>query len=256
MEGQEFVNYILLAISLVLVLAVIIIVAVEVMRRKVIKEKMLNAELKLKHQTDLLHTVIRSQEEERRRVSDILHDDIGSKLTTIKLSLYQLSGNDSLELLNGLKELSEKVISRTRELSHAYSPLIVEKFGLEAGIHELLDEVLAGPRIGTRFKSDIEENLLDQETRLIIYRISQELINNTVKHAGAQEIKINISVNGEGLFYLYEDNGKGFDVEKSSDGIGMLNLQNRVDMMNGSLEVWSELGKGMKVTIKKSFDGS
>ncbi|MBD8489087.1 hypothetical protein IFO69_10045 [Echinicola sp. CAU 1574] len=256
MESQKFVNYILLAISLVLVLAVIIIVAVELMRRKVIKEQMLNAELKLKHQTDLLHTVIRSQEEERRRVSDILHDDIGSKLTTIKLSLYQLSGNDNLELLNGLKELSEKVVSRTRELSHAYSPLIVEKFGLEAGIHELLDEVQTGSRIGTRFKVDIEENLLDQETRLIIYRISQELINNTVKHADAQEIKINIRVNDDGLFYLYEDNGKGFDVKKSSDGLGMLNLQNRVDMMKGSLETWSEQGKGMKVTIKKSFDGS
>ncbi|QDH81326.1 hypothetical protein FKX85_20750 [Echinicola soli] len=254
MESTEFVRYISLAIALVVVLVVAVIVSLELFRKKVIQEKMRNAELKLKHQTELLHTVIRSQEEERRRVSDVLHDDIGSKLTTIKLSLYQLSAGDKNGLLPDLLALSEKVIASTRELSHAYSPIVLEKFGLEAGIAELLDDL---PQTENGLKGELEasmqEELLDQESRLVLYRITQELLNNTVKHADASEVHINIQIGPEGIDYLYRDNGKGFDGKKANAGIGMLNIQNRVAMMEGEMELLSKVGHGFTLTIKKSY---
>ncbi|GGF39962.1 sensor histidine kinase [Echinicola rosea] len=257
MESTEFVRYITLAIGLVLVLAVVVIVSLELFRKKVIQEKMRNAELKLKHQTDLLHTVIRSQEEERRRVSDALHDDIGSKLTTIKLSLHQLSAGDKDGLLPEVLALSEKVISITRELSHAHSPVILEKFGLEAGIAELLDGL---PRteegLSGELLASMQEELLDQESRLILYRITQELLNNTVKHAGASEVLIKIQIGPDGIDYLYRDNGKGFDGHRANAGIGMLNIQNRVAMMQGEMDLVTSAGNGITLTIKKDFNGA
>ncbi|AGA80722.1 sensor histidine kinase [Echinicola vietnamensis] len=254
MESTEFVKYILLAIGLVMVMAVVVIVSLELFRKKVIQEKMRNAELKLKHQTELLHTVIRSQEEERRRVSDALHDDIGSKLTTIKLSLHQLKAGEGDGPLPDVLALTEKVVDSTRELSHAYSPVVLEKFGLEAGIEELLDS-LPKTENGPKGQLDafIQDGLLDQEGRLILYRITQELLNNTVKHAEASKVFVNIRIDSKGIDYRYQDNGKGFDDQEVADGIGMLNIQNRVAMMEGVLAIDSKAGKGFILTIKKSF---
>lgn len=250
MENQDFLNYLLLALLFVLLLTIVIIVAMEYMRKKVMKERMMTAELKLKHQTELLHTVIRSQEEERKRVSDALHDDIGSKLTAIKLGLYQLGGHKE-ELVSGLQELAEKVVQRTREISHAYSPVVVEKFGLEAGLQELLDDMLNGTDVAGSLDIDIAEGYLQEEERLLLFRISQELINNTLKHAQADNLQIRIMISQKDWLYEYEDDGKGFDQKKSGAGIGMLNIHNRADMMGAVLAWETSPGKGMKISITK-----
>lgn len=253
MEKQEVLNYILLAILLILVLTIIIIVSIEYMRKKVMKEKMVNAELKLKHQTDLLHTVIRSQEEERMRVSDALHDDVGSKLTTIKLGLHQLAGQEESGLFKDLLQLSEKVVKRTRELSHAYSPLIVDKFGLEVGIEELLNGTKTNTGLQVELLGDIEEKFLDKETRLILYRITQELINNTVKHAGAGKVIIKITVNEKLIDYSYQDDGKGMELKEVGSGLGMLNIKNRAAMIQAKLCMESKPGRGFKVALTKNL---
>ncbi|UCS92357.1 hypothetical protein KZP23_16845 [Echinicola marina] len=256
MENQEITNYILLALILVMVLTIIIIVSIEYMRKKVMNEKMLNAELKLKHQTELLHTVIRSQEEERRRVSDALHDDIGSKLTTLKLSLHQLfSSGEHGKLGEELLGLSEKVVDRTREISHAYSPLIVEKFGLEAGLEELVADLIQGEKPQVYLQFDFDESRLDKETRLILFRICQELLNNTLKHANAQNLSMSLSTKGDVLVFIYTDDGRGMDIESNSSGIGMLNIRNRVEMMQGQMDMESSVGTGLKITIKKTYHG-
>ncbi len=239
---------------MVMVLTIIIIVSIEYMRKKVLNEKMLNAELKLKHQTELLHTVIRSQEEERRRVSDALHDDIGSKLTTLKLSLHQLfSAGQYGKLGEELIDLSEKVVDRTREISHAYSPLIVEKFGLQAGLEELIHDLVQDtvPKVDLKFSLD--ESKLDKETRLILFRIFQELLNNTMKHANALNVGILIETMDDQLIFTYYDDGKGMNIKTSSAGIGMLNIRNRVEMMDGQMNLHSKLGEGFRITIKKQL---
>ncbi|WP_215226821.1 sensor histidine kinase [Echinicola shivajiensis] len=254
MENQELTNYILMALIMVMVLTIIIIVSIEYMRKKVLNEKMLNAELKLKHQTELLHTVIRSQEEERRRVSDALHDDIGSKLTTLKLSLHQLfSAGQYGKLGEELIDLSEKVVDRTREISHAYSPLIVEKFGLQAGLEELIHDLVQDtvPKVDLKFSLD--ESKLDKETRLILFRIFQELLNNTMKHANALNVGILIETMDDQLIFTYYDDGKGMNIKTSSAGIGMLNIRNRVEMMDGQMNLHSKLGEGFRITIKKQL---
>ncbi|WP_186758162.1 sensor histidine kinase [Echinicola salinicaeni] len=254
MENQAVTNYILLAVILVMVLTIIIIVSIEFMRKKVINEKMLNAELKLKHQTELLHTVIRSQEEERRRVSDALHDDIGSKLTTLKLSLHQvLSSGDHGKLGEDLLDLSEKVVDRTREISHAYSPLIVEKFGLEAGLEELVSDLIQDDSPSVNFQFDFDESRLDKETRLIIFRITQELLNNTLKHAAAHSIIISIETTDALLIFTFQDDGKGMNIAANSSGIGILNIRNRVEMMGGEMNIESSIGAGFKIIIKKFY---
>ena len=254
MESAEFVRYIIIAISLVLTMVMVIIFSLELFRKKVMKEKMNNIELRLKHQTELLHTVIRSQEEERRRVSDVLHDDIGSKLTILKLNLHRLANEDKNGLLPDLLELSQQVISSTRELSHAYSPVVLEKFGLEAGISDLLTNL---PKTEFNLKGELEscmqENLLDQESRLIMFRITQELLNNTIKHAEASKVFIKIHICPKELTYIYRDNGKGFDNQTTSRGIGLLNIRNRLAMMGGEMDLFSKAGQGFKLVIKKKF---
>ncbi len=130
-------------------------------------------------------------------------------------------------------------------------PPIIEKFGIQAGIKELVEELNATKKVRVAYNSDFDLNSIDAEKHLHLFRIIQELINNSMRHGKAGEINIELTETGAKKTFLYTDNGKGFDVESqlSQKGLGMKNIESRVAFIGGSHEITSEIDKGTRVII-------
>ncbi len=197
----------------------------------------------------ILQAVIQTEESERRKFAQELHDGIGPLLSTAKLYLQWLRKPDSKidieSALNKIEETLEETIGSVREVSNNLSPNALVNLGLEAAIKSILDRIKV---------SDINCKLsVELDTRLhinlesTIYRILGECINNTLKHAQAQNLSIDITQTAKSIDVRYQDDGNGFDVEKTlaaARGNGLANMQNRVISLGGSFLINSEPNEG------------
>ncbi|MEM9361580.1 MAG: ATP-binding protein [Bacteroidota bacterium] len=198
----------------------------------------------------LTKTSLDAQQEERRRIAQQLHDSIGSNLAGIKLQLANLQGNtkDSNLILNQIDETYRQV----RDISH---DLIPKKFTQDA-FSSLLSEYLEniGKSSGVEFEFSVfpeqAVDTLKEAIKIEIYAIVQELITNTLKHANAKSIELHINLDNAILSVLYEDDGVGFDTQKTSKGIGLSNIEDRLTSLNGHLNIDSILNRGTAVTIE------
>jgi signal transduction histidine kinase len=193
--------------------------------------------------------LIANLDEERSRISRDLHDDIGQSLSVAKskINLYNKGQiTDLSDLESGLGE----VIQQARNLSHQLHPSYLEKIGLNRSIKSLLDRVekSSGVITSCELESRIDDLDLTKQTQL--YRILQECLNNTLKHAEAKSVKCSIQKSEGEYRFLYQDNGKGFDVNEQRFGLGMMTIKERAQKIDGKLTVISHLQKGFKLIIK------
>ncbi|MFT3740931.1 MAG: PAS domain S-box protein [Breznakibacter sp.] len=207
----------------------------------------------------VLQAIIQTEESERRRFAQELHDGVGPLLSTAKLYLqWILKPNAKIDkevALKKIEETLEETIASIRELSNNLSPNTLVNFGLEAAIGSILERISGISEIDGKLTVDIE-NRLPFDLEATIFRIVGESINNTVKHANASRININIAHrNGTGLVE-YQDNGCGFDVEKQTQhptGNGLSNIRNRVMSLGGEIEIVSKPQQGFKLTCRFSI---
>lgn len=199
----------------------------------------------MNYQKDLLHAIIRSQEEERKRIGMDLHDEIGASLSAIKLML-QLEKNVNKDLDN--------VISSVRNISHNLFPVISGEYGFSDAIHEY-SEKLDHPekvQIKIHFHDQKSEIFLQNENALTVYRILVELMTNTLKHAQAKEVNIFFILNEIEEKYIidYYDDGVGFSIEESvvNRGMGLKNIESRLGILNGLME-FKKVDKGSFIQI-------
>jgi signal transduction histidine kinase len=200
------------------------------------KEAMQKAELD--HSENLLHTTLLSQEEERKRIGRDLHDDVGASLSNLKMIMAQ--SVEATADTPSYKPLIDKIITTVRNISHTLSPPGLLLFGLENTLHELFDNFNAAGTIKVNFENELGEKLdsFDEQTALALYRILQELMTNTVKHAGAENILIRCFAEGSHGVISYQDNGKGMDTVKGfKSGMGMQNIEARLRMINAASEM-------------------
>ncbi len=228
------------------------------------QKKQLEQEKKLRdveknHQRMLLETALKSEEAERRRIAQDLHDDIGTMLSLTKLSLNQLiktlgtaerpnNGNafaDKANLrteftLTKAQSLVEETIIHVRRITRDLVPTTLEQFGLAAAIDEFI--VRMGEHVGpsVRFHCDAEDIPRQSPgVELALYRIMQELVNNAIKHANCDEIEIDLHFDKGKLELQVTDNGKGFDIENvqasAQNGLGLRNIESRLSVINGAV---------------------
>ena len=201
-----------------------------------------------KQQVFFTQKLIENTDDERSRISKDLHDDIGQSLSIIKSKL-NLFNSGKISDLSGLDKEVGEVIEQTRTISHNLHPSVVEKLGLERSIVSLLEKTQENTGIisSIYIKKDVE--MLPVETKTQIYRIIQECINNTVKHAEATALKVSL-VEKNGLFTVkYRDNGKGIREDKGlHEGIGMLTIRERARSIGGKIQV-EQANKGFKLTL-------
>ncbi|MFN0047797.1 MAG: histidine kinase [Cytophagales bacterium] len=202
-------------------------------------------------------SLIKGQEEERKRISLELHDGIGQMLTGIKLIAENLNSNVfSLEkdrqTFDDLKQLLNDTIAETRIISFNLMPAVLNDFGIFSALRMLIEQTKKNASIQFDFNTNGLEFRFNRNIEINIYRICQEAINNTIKHASATNVSININILTDSILIKYTDNGIGFDskkVNKNSLKNGLNNIKARTELLNGNLVLASAKGKGIKIEI-------
>jgi len=208
------------------------------------------AALKNEQELNLIKAAIEGQDEERKRIAQELHDSIGGNLAGIKLQFASMQGDS--EKLKSLTGQIDETYQLVRDISHTMIP---KKFK-ENAFTELIQEYVKSIsntgelEVGFHPHPEREINSIDEKYQLEIFKIIQELMTNTLKHAEASRVDIHLSLIENELSLLFEDNGKGFETENSSDGIGFENIKDRIKELLGTLHIDSVLDRGTVVSIE------
>lgn len=225
-------------------------------QKRFFEQRLKTHALELEYQRDLVQKNLLTQEEERRRIAAHLHDDVGSKLGVLHLSFFRLRQlkpeQDAYDLM--LKEIDALIagtLDRTRSISHELLPPALEDFGLNEAVKELCEQINKTGAVEIHFDSKLERSdVPDPNAELNLFRIVQELSNNTLKYAQASRIDVSLTKHAATRRFLYRDNGRGFDPNVlQSKGLGLKNLENRVKLLGGSLEISTAPGKGFEAKI-------
>jgi PAS domain S-box-containing protein len=208
-------------------------------------------QLKLTQQKQIATASLNAEENERRRISESLHDSVSQLLYGIKMQIDQVGSPASTDSFTQIKKLLNTAIQETRNISFELAPSILTDFGLPSTIDELVNR-LSSPL----FKINATVTGFSQRCELLletsIFRIVQELINNAMKHSGADSIQLSIKKN-KIIEIRVEDNGKGFNVKKQETlptGSGFSSIKTRIGLFNGSMRIDSAPDRGTKIKIR------
>ena len=202
----------------------------------------------------VLNTVIETEDKERRRFSEDLHDGLGPLLSTVKLYINQMKSskvniNEEKEMFNFANELLDDAISTTRNIANNILPGSIVDNGLIAGVRTFITHIRQAGNIDIIFNENVSRRY-DTNIEINIYRIIIELINNSLKYAEANKLEICILEENDVLNIRYKDDGKGFNMNEVKDGLGHLNIENRAVSINGDYEYYSDINKGMTFSLK------
>lgn len=199
--------------------------------------------------------VIDGQEIERQRLSRDLHDGLGQSLIAIKLRLEgAIDSADAKtgKIINEIRSLFDSAIDEVRRISNDLMPTGLQEFGIEVALRKLCYKLNESAGIEVIFFAENIPSKIDMKTTLYLYRISQEAINNSLKHAQASQISVSLYADENFIDLIVADDGKGFkfDMTHKYVGNGLYNMSERVSMLGGTYEVKSELGKGTMIITK------
>jgi len=207
-------------------------------------------------QLEIFKVTIATQEEERRRISESLHNGLGQLLYAIKMSMNNLSFNSSTEKPNEFhkakkytEDLLADAIRSTRRISHTLSPIILEDFGLKTALEAICDQLESS----TKFRCNVApgNSFVDKSLELAVFRTVQELMVNTAKHSEATDAYVEVKCDDNNLSIVVRDNGIGFDAEKNGEGgIGLASIRSRVKLLKGSFLITSPLEGGTTIIVK------
>lgn len=234
-QEERFIRWFLISSSIVVIVLVIVFFAFRYSNK--LREKQEQFSLQL----------IDKIEEERKRISQDLHDDIGQSLSIVKSRISKIKGQSEIDEV-GIENEVGRVIEQTRQISHNLYPSYLEKIGLVRSVARLVEKIQHATHIECSF--DITEIIdeLPLQTKTHLYRIIQECVNNTVKHAGATALKITIEQSGKGFQLIYQDNGKGLSNE-DKQGLGILSISERAKIINAVVEIPDKNIKGFKLIV-------
>jgi len=222
-----------------------------------IKEKQL-LELEKERQLTAAKSVLQGEEAERSRLAGDLHDGLGGLLTGVKLKLSSMKENsiitsENLAHFNHALDLLDTSITEMRRVAHNLMPETLMHYGLRTALDDFVKQVSPEGLPQIRFNTFGDDLRFGKELEITVYRITQELVANALKHAQAKQIDIQLFTENERICVQVIDNGIGFDPEKldpSKSGKGLKNISDRVTAFNGRFEILSQPGKGTESTME------
>jgi signal transduction histidine kinase len=216
-----------------------------------------NERLKLQSQFSqtLLQSQLEIQEQTLRHISHELHDNLGQVASLIKINLNTLQLHDTVkatEKIEHTKELTRQLIGDLKSLSVSLGSERIAQTGLVKALQTEVERLNKTEQFKAVFLQEGKMPVVNNDKAIILYRMAQEALNNTVKHSGAKHINILLNTR-ENLFTLaIHDDGVGFNVNEklNSGGAGLTNLQNRAGLINAQLTMQSTPGNGTKISIE------
>ena len=213
-------------------------------RKKWLLQKQMS-ELKEHQQNQLIEAAVRSEEGERHRIAEMLHDEVGALLSSSRIFLVEmntqnLSGSDRQDH-GKVKEMIDESIQKVRSISHNLHSTILKEFGLNEAIRNFMKQITGGTTLNSSVELDENYQIPNAETDLAVYRIIQELVNNLIKHAHPRLIKITSSLSEDQLQIRIRHNGDGLTQEQFEElrfkpmGLGLKNIQNRIILLKGNI---------------------
>ncbi len=201
-----------------------------------------------------LKAVFTATEEERQRIAKDLHDGIGQQLSGIKLSLGKQAntlGSEAKEALSPILHVVDQTAHDVRNLSHQMMPKSIQELGLVPAIDDMLHKSLGLSDLEYAFEHfNVESKRYDARLEIGLYRVCQELVNNIIKHSGAKAVTVQLFENKNSPILIVEDNGRGFDLDHQKSGIGLTNIQSRINTFDGEVNWEPSPGSGTVATVK------
>lgn len=225
-------------------------------KKNILQQQFHMQESELANQKRLTQVIITSQEQERKRIGKELHDDVGNALASLRLYLDKHLDTTHLTQAAIKDEYNKRITAiynKLRTISHQLSVSEIELFGLREALFMLSEQIEQSGNFTIKIdesKCRIPEHF-DYATAVIIYRVFQELLTNTIKHAAANEVQIRFDEDStlNTLLIAYKDNGKGMITPTRSPGLGFKNIESRLQAINGRYEIEENKNDGFGIHI-------
>lgn len=198
-------------------------------------------------------------EESKKQLSRELHDEFGQAMTSILLQLKLLQREQNIEVIHdrigGLRYLTQQTIEDVRRLSMNLRPAVLENLGLVAALEWYIEDFRRYSGIEIDFTSPRPKVRLPNEIEIVVYRAVQESLTNVVRHAEASHVAVTLQFDENCLNLHIEDNGKGMNPQDIQSGLGLLGMEERVNLLQGEFNLNSELGCGTSIMITLPWEG-
>ena len=245
-EGGNDISFLVtisIAVMLLIVAGFLLVVMMNQRKKWLLQKEM--SGLKEHQQNQLIEAAVRSEEGERHRIAEMLHDEVGALLSSSRIFLVEMNTQNLTESdkqdHGKVKEMLDESIQKVRTISHNLHSTILKEFGLNEALRHFMKKVAGGTALNSTVELDDEYQLSNAETDLAVYRIIQELVNNLIKHAHPKLINIKSSLRDNSLQLQIQHNGKGLRQEEFEDlrfkpgGLGLKNIQNRIILLKGNI---------------------
>ncbi|MHB8579281.1 MAG: PAS domain-containing sensor histidine kinase [Ignavibacteriaceae bacterium] len=210
---------------------------------------------------NLSNHIQKVQEEEKQKISRELHDSLGQILTSIKLNIEAIVSastdyEDKRERFKDISKLVDNAITEVKDMSYQLKPRILDDFGLVPSLNTLCNEVSKKSGISGSFKSFKQNDRLNPEIEIVLFRIAQEGLNNIVKHSHANEFSVQLVRHPGFIRLMIEDDGLGFDMNNISSDfskqkcMGLININERALSINGKVIIDSQKGAGTEIIVE------
>jgi PAS domain S-box-containing protein len=207
----------------------------------------------------LLSVVIQTEEKERERFSKDMHDGIGPLLSTVKLYVNELVSpeiqeDEKREYVTQINKMLDDAVGSIREISNNLMPRVIHEYGLVKALESFCNKINQTGKIKVDFAAKNIDEAVTKNVQLILFRVISELLTNTMKHAQANNVYVQLERHNENITLIFTDDGIGFDskdvMENKGTGIGLKNIVSRIRSINGHCEITSKRGEGFKILIE------
>jgi len=254
--GETTVIILLILFNIILIAFIIAIVIF--VRQYRIKKKTHLAEIQdidEVHKKDLLETEIEIQTQTMKHIGREIHDNIGQKLTLASLYTQQLAFENKAPLINenieNIGEIINQSLTELRELSKSLTDNTIENSSISMLIENECKKINDLKKCKVSFKNDHNIDIQLYSTKSILFRITQEFLQNSIKHANCKNISVSLNTSENYIQLILQDDGRGFEIDKvKSNGIGLKNIEKRTELIGGSCKIESQHNEGTKLTIE------
>lgn len=242
---SEVVLILITSTVLIFVLATLVVVALLIQNKR-----------KYRHKQQLSDMKRKILEETFKAISQSLHDNVGSNISTAMLLLYKDDHIDMTEQDHNRKEainILDKVVDDLKNIAHSLNPDYLDEIGLSEAIQQRVDQLTRTKKYRIALKCNDAPQRLNRQKQLILFYVFQEAINNINNHAAAKNIDVILEYDPSKLIMQINDDGKGMDIQqvtgRRSKGTGLLNMKSHALMIEAALDIKSETGKGTKILL-------